>query len=63
MTLAENGFPASYVIKFSAPTKREVTKNLRENGKTEEQSHPHVKTFINWINTIFKAPTETKLIF
>lgn len=34
MTLAENGFPASYVIKFSTPTKREVTKKLRENGKT-----------------------------
>lgn len=63
MTLAENGFPASSLIKFSAPTKREVTKKLRENGKTEEQSHPHVKTFISWINTIFKAPTETKLIF
>lgn len=29
LTLAENGFPTSYVIKFSVPTKREVTNKLR----------------------------------
>lgn len=63
MTLAENRFPASYLIKFSVPTKREVTNKLREKQHERRAIPPHVKAFISWINTIFKAPTKTKTIF
>lgn len=59
-TLAENGFPASYLIKSSVPTKREVTNKLRRKWYERRAIPPHVKVFISWIDTIFKCTHKKK---
>lgn len=60
VTLAENGFPASYLIKSSVPTKREVTNKLRKKRHETRAIPPHVKAFIRRINTIFKSTHKNK---
>jgi hypothetical protein len=44
-------------------TMSEATNKIRKTWHERRAIPPHVRAFINWINTIFKSTRKTKLIF
>lgn len=60
MTLAESRYTVNELIKFSVPTRSEVTKKLWKTGHERRAMSPHVKAFIRGINTIFQGTHKNK---